>query len=430
MNTTMKISADRLLLLKKLFELGDIIININESQMLLNDELKKLEHKRQKYAGDRNKFLQSKNCFVKNNTALNFIKSEDFKRLCIATYCNLHNSFSYTLCHYENLNGMWCVTSNAQETFDDNNSIMNYIRNLTGKYGFEILDLINTIGKEKYEPFDLNHFIIDESSKSLQEKIQNYYRLQLSNMVEDYNEEMKMQITFRPSVPHEACSAYRKKQVDLVEEVSKLKDELKNKLEKLIYVIPGQFIEEETLAKIQSYYLMKFQESDAGKRLNNALEFKKSEANQYIDNIENYMNIIESKNTSLADMKNKIISKYCTFLPSKYIFNEYALSYFVKYIYCEQADNIEQCINIFEHRELHEEILEQTISLEHVIDNLRDSVVNQLSKVNMELDTLVMNTRAVNENNDIQRLYLTTLEFNRKCVDFINKVKNEWNADF
>jgi hypothetical protein len=48
----------------------------------------------------------------------------------------------------------------------------------------------------------------------------------------------------------------------------------------------------------------------------------------------------------------------------------------------------------------------------------------------MELDTLVMNTRAVNENNDIQRLYLTTLEFNRKCVDFINKVKNEWNADF
>ncbi len=411
MNTTMQISANRLLLLKKLLELRDIVININESQTLLSDELKNLEYKRQKYVRDKNEFLQNKNYFIKDNNALNFIKSEDFKRLCIATYCNLYNSFSYTLCHYENHHGMWCVTSNDEETFDDNNSIMNYIRDLSSKYDFEILDFINTIGREKYESFNLSHFIIDELSKSLQGKIQSYYRLQLSNMVEDYTEEMKMQVTFRPSVPYESCSAYRKKQVDLVKDVNKLKDELKEKSEKLIYVIPEQFIKEENLTKIQSYYLMKFQESDAGKRLNNILEFKESEVNKYINNIDNNISIIESKNTSLADMKKKVINKYCTFLPPKYIFNEYALNYFVQYIYYEHADNIGQCINVFEHRELQEEIIEQTISLRHVIDNLKDSVVNQLSKVNMELG------------NDTQRLHLTALKFNQECVDFINKVK-------
>lgn len=313
MNATMQISTNRLLLLKKLLELRDVVINI------------------------------------KDNNALNFIKSEDFKKLCIATYCNLHNSFSYRLCHYENRNGIWCVTSNGEETFDDNNSIMNYIQNLTSKYDFEILDFINTIKREKYESFTLSHLMIDESGKSLQEKIQSYYRSQLSNMVEDYNEEMKMQVTFRPSVPYECCSAYRKKQVDLVEEVTKLKDELKEKLDKLIYLIPEQFIKEEDLTKIQSYYLKKFQEG-------------------------------KSTNSSLADTKEDVINKYCTFLPPKYIFNEFALNNFVQYIYYEQADNIEQCINIFEHDKLQEERIEQTISLRHVIDNLKNSVVNQLSK--------------------------------------------------
>lgn len=386
MNTTMQISTNRLLLLKELLELRDIVTNINGSQRLLSDELKNLEYKRQKYVGDRNEFIQSKDYFIKENNALKFIKSEDFKRLCIATYCNLYNSFTYTPCCYESCQGMWCVTSNGDETFDDNNSIMNYIRDLTGKYDFEILDFINIIGREKYTAFNLSYFMIDELTKSLQEKVQGYYRVQLSNIVEDINEEIKMSVTFRPDVPSESCSAYRKKQVDFVEEVSELRDELKEKLEKLIYVITEKFIKEENLTKIQSYYLMKFQESDAGKRLNNILEFKESEVNQYINNIDNNISIIESKNTSLADMKKKVIDKYCTFLEPKYIFNEYALSYFVQHIYYEQADNIEQCIDVFEHRELQQETIEQTISLRHVIDNLKDSLVNQLSKVNMELD--------------------------------------------
>lgn len=378
MNTTKKIGANRLLLLKKLLELRDIVININESQTNLSDELKNLEHKRQKYIRNRDESLQSKNYSIKRNNALNFIKSEDFKRLCIATYCNLYNSFSYAPCSCENHNGMWCVTSNGEETFNDNNSIMNYIRDLASKYDFEILDFINTIGKEKYESFNLNHFMIDKLSKSLQEKVQSYYRSQLSNIVEDYNEEIKMGIVFRPSAPSESCSAYRKKNVDFVEEVRKLRAELKDKLEKLIYTIPEQFIKEESLSKIQSYYLKKFQESDAGNRLNDTLEFKESETSQHINNIDNNISIIESKNAALADMKKRVIDKYCTFLSPKYIFNEFALNYFVQYIYYEQADNIEQCISIFEHRELQEQTIEQTISLRHAIDNLKDSVVNQL----------------------------------------------------
>ena len=40
MNTTKKIGANRLLLLKKLLELRDIVININESQTNLSDESK------------------------------------------------------------------------------------------------------------------------------------------------------------------------------------------------------------------------------------------------------------------------------------------------------------------------------------------------------------------------------------------------------
>lgn len=198
--------------------------------------------------------------------ALNFIKSEDFKRLCIATYCNLYDGFSYTLCNYENHQGMWCVTLNDHETFDESNSIMNYIQSLASKYDFEILEFINTIEREKYNSFNLNHFMIDEFSKTLQEKIQSYYKLQLSNIVEDINEEIKMSVTFRPDVPFESCSAYRKKELDFVDEVNELRDELKEKLEKLIYEIPEKFIKEEDLTKIQSYYLMKFQESDAGKR--------------------------------------------------------------------------------------------------------------------------------------------------------------------
>lgn len=371
MNTTTQISTDRLLLLKKLFELRDMVININESQMLLSDKLKDSEYKKEENVEGKNEFFESNNQSIKRNNALNFIKSEDFKRLCIAAYCNLHNSFSYTLCQYENHSGMWCLTGNDQETFDDNNSIMNYIRDLSSKYGFEILDFINTIGREKYESFNLSYFMIDELSKSLQEKIQSYYKVQLSNMVEDYNEEMKMQVTFRPDVPYESCSAYRRKQVDLVDGVSKLKDELKEKLAKLIYAIPERFIKEENLTKIQSHYLTKFQESDAEKRLNNN---------------DNNMSIVESKNASLADRKDKVISKYCTLLPSEYILNEYALNCFVQYIYYEQADNIEQCIDIFEHREPQEDIIEQTISLRHVVDGLKDSVVSQLSKVNMKLD--------------------------------------------
>lgn len=393
MDTTMQISANRLLLLKKLLELRDIVININESQRLLDDELKNLEYKRQKCVKNRNEFLQSKNYFIKDNNALNFIKSEDFKRLCIATYCNLYNSFSYTTCYYENHHGMWCVTSKDQETFDDNNSIMNYIQDLASKYDFEILDFINNIGIEKYEVFNLSHFMIDELSKSLQEKVQSYYRVQLSNMVEDYNEEIKMSVAFRPDVPSESCSAYRKTQVDFVEEVNRLREELKDELERLIYAIPEQFIKEESLTKIQGYYLMQFQESDVGKRCDNILEFKESEVNQYISDIDNDMSIIESKKISLTDMKKKVINEYCTFLPTKYIFDEYALNYFVKYIYYDQTDNIEQCINIFEHMELQEEITEQTISLRHVIDNLKDSVVKQLSKERMKLDTVGNETR-------------------------------------
>lgn len=202
-----------------------------------------------------------------NNNTLNFIKSEDFKRLCIATYCNLDNSFSYSLCQYENHQGMWCMSSNGDETFDANNSIMNYIRDLMSKYDLEILDLINNIEREKYNSFNLSHFIVDELSDSLQEKVQSYYRAQLSNMVEDYNEEIKMSVAFRPDVPSESCSAYRKTQVDFVEEVNRLSCELKEELERLIYVISEKFIKEENLTKIQSYYLMKFQESDAGKKL-------------------------------------------------------------------------------------------------------------------------------------------------------------------
>jgi hypothetical protein len=439
----MQISTSRLLLLKKLLELRDIVININESQMLLSDELKNLEYKRQKYVRDRNQFLQSKNYFIKDNNVLNFIKSEDFKRLCIAAYCNLHNSFSYTMCNYENHNGIWCAAPGDPETFDDNNSIMNYIRDLAGKYDFEILDFINIVEREKYKSFSLNYFMIDELSKSLQEKVQSYYKLQLSDMVEDYNDEISMSVTFRPSVPYESCSAYRQKQVNFVEEVSKLKKELKEKLEKLIYKIPEQFIKEESLTKIQSYYLMKFQESDAGKRLDNILGFKESEVNQYINNINNDISIMESKNAYLADMKKKAINKYCTFLPHKYIFNEYALNYFVQCIYYEQADNIGQCTDIFEHRELQEETIERTISLRHVIDNLKDSVVNQLSKVSIKLDTLVINTtnspiaegnqiqannyeKLMKLGNDTQRLHLTTLKFNQECVDFINKVTTHY----
>ncbi len=80
MNTTMKLSTSRLSLLKKLFELRDIVININESQAILSDELKKLECKGQKYIGDKKEFFRSKNYFIEDNNALNFIKSEDFKK--------------------------------------------------------------------------------------------------------------------------------------------------------------------------------------------------------------------------------------------------------------------------------------------------------------------------------------------------------------
>ncbi|MBV7273461.1 hypothetical protein I6U48_11130 [Clostridium sp. PL3] len=371
MNTTTQINVNRLLLLKKLFELRDIVININESQMLLKDKLKTLEYKKEENVDGKNKLLENSNESIKSNNAFNFIKSEDFKRLCIAAYCNLHNSFSYTLCQYENHSGMWCLTGNDQEIFHDNNSIMNYIRDLTSKYGFEILDFINTIEREKHESFNLSYFMIDELNKPLQEKIQSYYKSKLSNMVEDYNEEMKMQVTFRPDVPYESCSAYRRKQVDLVDGVSKLKDELKEKLERLIYAIPEQFIKEENLTRIQSYYLMKFQESAHGKRLSNSA---------------NNVSIVESKNASLADRKDKVISKYCTLLPSKYIFNEYALNCFIQYIYYGQAENVEECINIFEHKETQEDVIEQTISFKHVVDNLKDSVVNQLSKINIKLD--------------------------------------------
>lgn len=405
MNTTMQISTNRLLLLKKLFELRDIVINISESQMLLSDELKNLDYKRQKYVKDKND-----NSFLKENNALNFIKSEDFKRLCIATYCNLNNSFWYTPCSYENHNGTWCISSNGHEIFDDNNSIMNYIQDLASKYDFEILDFINIIGGEEYESFSLNYFMIDELGKSLQEKVQSHYKAQLSNIVEDINEEIKLSVTFRPDVPYESCSAYRKKQVDFIEEVSKLTDELKEKLEKLIYEIPDQFIKEEILTKIQSYYLMKFQESNAGKKLNNILEFKESEPNQYINNIDNNVSIIKSKNISLADMKQTVINKYSTFVPSNYIFNEYALNYFVQYIYYDQADNIEQCINIFEHSEVEENSIEERVSLRDSIDNLKDLVVNQLSEVSMNLD------------NETERLHLTASKFNEECVEFINKV--------
>lgn len=390
MNTTMQISTNRLLLLKKIFELRDIVININESQMLLSDELKNLDHKRQKYVKDKND-----KSFLKENNALNFIKSEDFKRLCIATYCNLNNSFCYTPCSYENHNGTWCISSNGHETFDDNNSIMNYIGDLSSKYDFQILDFINIIGGEQYESFSLDYFMIDGFGKSLQEKVQSYYKAQLSNIVEDINEEIKLSVTFRPDVPYESCSAYRKKQVDFIEEVNKLTDELKEKLEKLIYEIPDQFIKEEILTKIQSYYLMKFQES---------------EPNQYINNIDNNVSIIKSKNTSLADMKQTVINKYSTFLPLSYIFNEHALNYFVQYIYYDQADNIEQCINIFEHSEVEENSIEERISLRDSIDNLKDSVVNQLSEVSMNLD------------NETERLHLAASKFNEECVEVINKV--------
>ncbi len=296
--------------------------------------------------------------------------------MCIATYCNLDNSFSYNMCNYENHNGIWCAAPSEIEIFESNNSIMNYIRDLASKYDFEILDFINIIGKEKYKYFNWSYFVIDEFGKSLQEKVQNYYKLQLLDMVEDYNDEISMSVTFRPSVPYESCSAYRQKQVNFVEEASKLKKELKEKLEKLIYIIPEQFIKEESLTKIQSYYLMKFKEIHTGNVLNNISGVKESKVNEYINNTGDNMSVIESKNTYLADMKKKVIDKYCTFLTPKYIFNEYALNYFAQCIYYEQADNTQQCIDIFEHRELQEDTIERTISLRHVIDNLKDSVVS------------------------------------------------------
>lgn len=372
MNTIMQINTSRLSLLKKLFELRDIATNINESQVLLSDELKKLEYKKQEYTVDKNECLQSNNYSAKDNDALNFIKSDDFKRLCIAAYCNLDNSFSYIMYNYENHNGIWCTAQSDPELFDDNNSIMKYIQDLMGKYNFQILDFINTIEREEYKSFNLNYFVVDELSKALREKVQSYYKSQLSDMVEDCNDEISMNVTFRPSVPYESCSAYRQKQVNFVEEASKLKDELKEKLKKLVYKVPDQFIGEESLIKIQSYYLMKFQENHAQNRSNN---------------IDSKMSIIESKNNYLADLKKKVIDKYCKFLTPEYIFNQHALNCFVKYIYHEQADTIEQCVDIFEHRELKEETIERTIALTHAIDDLKASVVDELSKVDMKLDT-------------------------------------------
>ncbi|WPC40468.1 hypothetical protein [Clostridium sp. JS66] len=359
MDTTMQISTSRLLLLKKLFELRDIATNINESQALLSDELKKLEYKKQNYS-------------TKDNDALNFIKSDDFKRLCIAAYCNLDNRFSYIMYNYENHNGIWCTAQSDPELFDDNNSIMKYIQDLMGKYNFEIIDFINIIEREEYKSFNFNYFVVDELSKVLREKVQSYYKSQLSDMVEDCNDEISMNVTFRPSVPYESCSAYRQKQVNFVEEANKLKKELKEKLEKLIYKIPDQFIKEESLIKIQSYYLMKFQENHAENRSNST---------------DNKMSSIESKNNYLADLKKKVIDKYCEFLTPKYIFNQHALNCFVQYIHHEQADTIEQCVDIFEHRELKEDTIERAIALTHVIDNLKDLVIDQLSKVDMKLDT-------------------------------------------
>lgn len=361
MDTTMQISTSRLLLLKKLFQLRDIAMNINESQVLLSDELKKLEYKEQNYS-------------TKENDALNFIKSDDFKRLCIAAYCNLDNSFSYVMYNYENHNGIWCTAQSDPELFDNNNSIMEYIQDLMGKYNFQIIDFINIIEREEYKSFNFNYFVVDELSKSLREKVQNYYKLQLLDMVEDCNDEISMNVTFRPSVPYESCSAYRQKQVNFVEEANKLKKELKERLEKLIYEIPDQFIKEESLIKIQSYYLMKFQENHGQNRSNS---------------IDNRMSTIESKNNYLDDMKKKVIDKYSAFLTPKYIFNQHALNCFVQYIYHEQAGTIEQCIDIFENRELKEETTERSIALMHVIDNLKDSVIDQLSKLDMKLDTSI-----------------------------------------
>ncbi|NMM63281.1 hypothetical protein HBE96_11450 [Clostridium sp. P21] len=233
---------------------------INESQVLLSDELKKMEYKKQRYAEDKKQYFQGKNYSTKDNNALNFIKSDDFKRLCIAAYCYLDNSFSYIMYNYENHNGIWCTAQSDPELFDNNNSIVEYIQNLMDKYNFEIIDFINTIEREEYKSFNFNYFVVDETSKSLREKIQNYYKSQLSDMVEDCNDEISMNVTFRPSVPYERCSAYRQKQVNFVEEVNKSKKELKEKLEKFIYKVPDKFIKEESLEKIQSYYLMKFQE--------------------------------------------------------------------------------------------------------------------------------------------------------------------------
>ncbi|AKN29653.1 hypothetical protein Ccar_01820 [Clostridium carboxidivorans P7] len=253
---------------------------INESQLLLSNELKKLEHKKTKYVEDEKQYFQGKNNFTKDNDALNFIKSDNFKRLCIAAYCNLDNSFSYIMYNYENHNGVWCTAQSEPELFDNNNSIMAYIQDLIGKYNFEIIDFINTIEREEYKSFNFDYFVVDETSKALREKIQSYYKSQLSDMVEDCNDEISMNVTFRPSVPYESCSAYRQKQVNFVEEANKLKKELKEKLEKFIYKVPDKFIKEESLEKIQSYYLMKFQENHAENRSKDILKTEENEVNE------------------------------------------------------------------------------------------------------------------------------------------------------
>ena len=117
-----------------------------------------------------------------------------------------------------------------------------------------------------------------------------------------------------------------------------------------------------------------------------------------IDNINKIKEVIISKYQPLNDLKNKIAEEYCVFLPSKYAVNEYALNYFIQYIYYGQANTIGECINLFEHRELQEEIIGQMISLNKAVNSLKGAVVNELSKINMKLDTVSLELAVIGKN--------------------------------
>lgn len=161
--------------------------------------------------------------------------------------------------------------------------------------------------------------------------------------------------------------------------------------------------------------------------INNKDTFPQKQAELMIPKktIEEIINKIKNNKKQLEELKieNKknIEDKYCLIIPTKYVFNQRALEYFIQYIYYGQAEKIGECINLYENRELHENA---SAEISSSIDKLRNLVNSKLEIIeNNQYMMLDNQSRIINN----QQHILSGIEENNDILTSINNSSSEMN---